>query len=240
MQIVDSLEKALMLRKMEGRRGRGWQRVRRLDGITDSMDMNLGKPQGWWGTGKTGVLQSMGFRRVRRDLAIEQQNLLFFRCGDDWASKHNTQHDEAERSRVNCHWINSLSYSETPREDFPGGPVAKAPCSQCRGPGFNPWSWNQILCITTRHPILHSGDQKSRCSQKTKVLCPCHYLRAPSSLCQVLGITLELGESSISHISFFVYLDICRVPRVAKSRTQPNTQYMYPRVKSQHHTASGL
>ena len=42
MQRVDSLEKTLMLRKMEGRRRRGQQRIRRLDGITTSMDMGLG------------------------------------------------------------------------------------------------------------------------------------------------------------------------------------------------------
>ena len=39
---ADSLQKTLMLGKIEGRRRRGQQRIRRLDGITDSMDMNLG------------------------------------------------------------------------------------------------------------------------------------------------------------------------------------------------------
>ena len=42
MRRVDSLEKTLMLGKIEGRRRRGWQRIRWLDGITDSMDMGLG------------------------------------------------------------------------------------------------------------------------------------------------------------------------------------------------------
>ena len=43
MQITDSLQKALMLGKTEGKRGRGRQRMRWLDSINDSMDMNLNK-----------------------------------------------------------------------------------------------------------------------------------------------------------------------------------------------------
>ena len=57
---TDSLENTLMLEKIGGRR-RGWQSMRGLDGITDSMDMRVWVSSGsWWWTGKPGVLQSMG------------------------------------------------------------------------------------------------------------------------------------------------------------------------------------
>ena len=69
---TDSLEKTLILGKIEGRRRRGRQRMRWLDGITDSMDMGVwASSESWWWTGKPGVLQSMGSQRVGHDWATE-------------------------------------------------------------------------------------------------------------------------------------------------------------------------
>ena len=63
-----SLEKTLMLGKIEGKRRREQQRMRRSDGITDSMDMSLSKLREMVKNREDGVLQSMGSQRVRHDL----------------------------------------------------------------------------------------------------------------------------------------------------------------------------
>ena len=64
---ADSFEKTLMLGKIEGRRRRGRQRMRWSDGVTDSVDMSLGKLGSWWWTGRPGLLQFMGSQWVRHD-----------------------------------------------------------------------------------------------------------------------------------------------------------------------------
>ena len=65
MQRTNPFEKTLMLGKIEGGRGRGQQRMRWLDGITNSMDMSFSKLWRLVMEGKPGVLQSVESQRVR-------------------------------------------------------------------------------------------------------------------------------------------------------------------------------
>ena len=66
---TDSFKKTLILGKLESWRGRGWQRMRWLDGIASSMDMSWVCSGSWWWTGKPDVLKSMGSQKVRHDWA---------------------------------------------------------------------------------------------------------------------------------------------------------------------------
>ena len=66
-------EKSLMLGKIEGRRRRGYQRMRWLDSITDAMNMNLGRLQEMVRDRRPGVLQSMESPRIGHNWVTEKQ-----------------------------------------------------------------------------------------------------------------------------------------------------------------------
>ena len=67
MRRVDSLDNNLILEKIEGRRRRGQEKIRWLDGIINSMHMNLSKSRRQGRTGKPGMLQSMRSQKVEHD-----------------------------------------------------------------------------------------------------------------------------------------------------------------------------
>ena len=68
---TDSLEKTLMLGKSEGRRRRGWQRMRWLDASPTQWTWVWASSGCWWWTGRPGVLQSMGSQRIGHYWATE-------------------------------------------------------------------------------------------------------------------------------------------------------------------------
>ena len=80
MRRADLLGKTLMLGKIEGKRRRGQQRMRWLDGITDSMDMSWVNSGSWWWTGRPGMLWFMRSQRVRHDWATELNWRVTKRC----------------------------------------------------------------------------------------------------------------------------------------------------------------
>ena len=123
MQRANSLEKTLLLGKIESMRRRRQQKIRWLDGITDSVEMNLSKLLEMWRTGKPGMLQSMGSQRVRHCLATEQQLLLGI-------SKKITL---GPRLLSQYHWRSLIT-----GVGFPGGSDSKASACNAGDPGFIP------------------------------------------------------------------------------------------------------
>ena len=74
MRRADSLEKTPVMGKIEGRRRKGWQKMRWLDGITDSMDMSLSKLWEMVKNREAWCTAVMGSQRVGHDWATEQSN----------------------------------------------------------------------------------------------------------------------------------------------------------------------
>ena len=106
-----SLEKTLMLGKIEGGRRRGRQRMRWLDGITDMMDMSLSKLQELWWTERPGVLQSMGSQKVGHNWT-ELKNVLKLQVYFNRWIKNYLNKNKARHFNIKYLWIRKKSCSE--------------------------------------------------------------------------------------------------------------------------------
>ena len=165
MQRDDSLEKTLMLGKIDGKMRGGWQRMRWLDSNTNSMDMNLSMLRKWWKTGKPGVLQYIGSQRVGQDLASEQHHwngtVQFSRSFvSDSLRPHKSQHarppypSPTPRARSNsclsnrwCHL--AISSSVVPFSSCPQSLPASESTLHMRWPKY--WSFSFSIIPSKEH-----------------------------------------------------------------------------------------
>ena len=105
MQRADTFEKTLMLGKIEGGR-RGQQRMRCLDGITDSMDMSWVNSGSWWWTGRPGVLWFMGSQRVRHGWATELNWSTYHFSGSFYEPQVKLKFSYANKTRTHpLNWL---------------------------------------------------------------------------------------------------------------------------------------
>ena len=119
MRRVDSLEKTLMLGGIGGRRGRVWQRMRWLVGITDSMDAVWVNSGSWWGTWRPGMLWFMGSQRVGHDWVTELnwKSLLLKVKEERGKSCLKTQHSKNEDHGIWSHHFMANRWGKNANSD---------------------------------------------------------------------------------------------------------------------------
>ena len=147
---ADSLEKTLMLGKTEGRRRRRRQRMRWLDGITESMDMGLSELRETAEDRR--VLHFMGPQRVGRDFATEQQTTI---------STHTHAHTHAH---VHTHRdARTHTHAHTHTHDYISGTHCQGPITRCppqpRRPSPSEGSWPLHTAPSLLAPVHRATSQ---------------------------------------------------------------------------------
>ena len=120
MRRADSFEKTLMLGKIEGRKRRGWQRMRWWDGITDSMDMDLGELQELvmdreaWHVVVHGLTKSRTWLSDWTELNFNSNGISMHRLQNGNSLVHMGMNDTGESFNYVCHTANvNLTYNFT-------------------------------------------------------------------------------------------------------------------------------
>ena len=156
---ADSLEKTLILGKIEGRRRRGWQKMRWFNSITNSMDMNLSKPQ-----------EVMGNTGARRAAVHEIAKKQTWRT--DWTT---TTKEDAGRTKFSL--INKTSFLKGPLQLLYSLSVQFSSVAQSC-----PTLCNPMDCSTPGLPVHHQLPElaQAHVHQVGDAIQPSHLLSSPS------------------------------------------------------------
>ena len=203
MRRADSFEKTLMLGKIESRRRRGWQSMRWLDGITNSMDMCLGRLQQLvmdreaWCAAVHGVAESqtrlsdwteLNWTEGSKSLERWTRSFGFSRIWN-WEIKRLIQLAVGTESWESCQGLEGIGSGH----GFPGGASGKEPicqCRRCKRCRFDPWV-RKITWRRTWQPTLGYSPYGCKESDRLKQLSTCACMGVVVLCCMLAESMME-------------------------------------------------